>query len=136
MGRLDFKSSLRGGGPVVGEFDSHTLPPKNIGQLKKYRILGVYLPECVELLFTRPRGPSPWCWCAVQSLLKSRYTKNYLLKITYLYLDFSLSSLNPYSFHKSIPLLNIRVVIRLSIRLVVTGINLKFFRFATPIAAE
>ena len=28
MGRLDFKSSLRGGDPVVGGFDSHTLPPK------------------------------------------------------------------------------------------------------------
>ncbi len=28
MGRLDFKSSLRGGDPVVGGFDSHTLPQK------------------------------------------------------------------------------------------------------------
>jgi hypothetical protein len=27
VGRLDFKSSLRGGDPVVGGFDSHTLPP-------------------------------------------------------------------------------------------------------------
>jgi hypothetical protein len=29
VGRLDFKSSLRGGDPVVGEFDSHTLPPND-----------------------------------------------------------------------------------------------------------
>ena len=28
VGRLDFKSSMRGSGPVVGGFDSHTLPPE------------------------------------------------------------------------------------------------------------
>ena len=32
MGRLDFKSSLRRSDPAVGEFDSHTLPPNNIGK--------------------------------------------------------------------------------------------------------
>jgi hypothetical protein len=65
VGRLDFKSSLRGGDPVVGGFDSHTLPPnkilKGLGPFFIYRvertlaIIAIYN-HMVYTIFTQING--------------------------------------------------------------------------------
>ena len=56
MGRLDFKSSLRRSDPAVGEFDSHTPPPKkheNTGTLVDEVPVFIIIPTFTSVMSQR-----------------------------------------------------------------------------------